>query len=289
MTTQNAVFSPSSTTTWKRCPILYQLQREGIVARALGNRELTGALGSAYAQGLHVYYRGRQAGVSVGEAPVDAALGYLKAQREAWQSEGRRMPESMEAQSAALEPRAERAVRYTLAHDPVPPTWQIVAVEESLGPEYGNARPDLVVRDDMGHVMPADHKLKLTLGRTASERSYKWERARGDWRDSDQMYHYVWSLAQRYPLAPKYIIYFLELEPRPAQRVEEFGVTLEAVRTWHANQTYAWDAMLYQQKYPVAVWRAAVHTDQFGQCEMYDWCYGAPITRDIEYTKRIRL
>jgi hypothetical protein len=284
MTTQNAVFSPSSTTTWKRCPILYQLQREGIVARALGNRELTGALGSAYAQGLHVYYRGRQAGVSVGEAPVDAALGYLKAQREAWQSEGRRMPESMEAQSAALEPRAERAVRYTLAHDPVPPTWQIVAVEESLGPEYGNARPDLVVRDDMGHVMPADHKLKLTLGRTASERSYKWERARGDWRDSDQMYHYVWSLAQRYPVAPKYVIYFLELEPRPAPRVEEFGVVSERVAAWVTAQRGAWGAMSAGVS-----WYAAVHTDQFGPCEMYDWCYGAPITRDIEYTKRIRL
>jgi hypothetical protein len=288
MITPNAVFSPSSTTTWKRCPILYQLQRQGVVARALGNRELAGALGSAYAQGLHVYYRGRQAGVSVGEAPVDAALGYLKAQREAWQSEGRRTPESMEAQSAALEPRAEKAVRYTIAHDPVPPTWQIVAVEESLGPEYGNARPDLVVQDDMGHVMPADHKLKLTLGRTASERAYKWERARGDWRDSDQMYHYVWSLAQRYPLAPKYIIYFLELEPKTAITQDDFPVTPERVAKWYAQQQGAW-ALMAQG----ASWSAGVHTDQFGQCEMYKLCEASPdaydIIQDVEYTKRIRL
>jgi hypothetical protein len=86
----NSVFSPSSTTTWKRCPVLWRLQREGIVARALGNRELAGALGSAYAQGLHVYYRGRQAGVLVGDAAVDAALGYLKAQKDLWTTEGRR-------------------------------------------------------------------------------------------------------------------------------------------------------------------------------------------------------
>jgi hypothetical protein len=170
-----------------------------------------------------------------------------------------------------------------MAHDPVPESWRIVEVEEPLV-DAGNARPDLVVEDDMGHVMPADHKLKLTLGRTASERTYKLERAKGDWRDSDQMYHYVWALSHRYPLAPKYVIYFMELEPKTNIATYEFGVSPERVEAWAAAQQRAWAQMAQG-----AQWSAAVHTDQFGLCEMYDWCYGAPITRDVEYTKRIRL
>lgn len=284
-----STFSPSATTTWKRCPVMWQLSQLGIVRRDLGKRELAAALGSAFAQAMYIYHRCRQVGAEPAGAPLDAAQGWLLAQKEAWQVEGRRLGERDTPQYESLERRLDVLVTYALSHDPLPPEWRVVAVEEPLGLEYGNARPDLVCQKPDDTLVVIDYKSTLTLGTRADERTRKLQMRLDDWRDSDQLFHYAWAVGARYETAVTHVgIVLAEVEPKPKSALHDFWVDPAQLEEWVARQRSAWVTMALHRREPGLMWRAATHADTFGRCEYYDFCYGPDATRDVEYTTRTR-
>ena len=270
-------YSPSSTTTWKRCPVLWTLGREGIVRREISKRDTAAALGAAFAQAMHVYHRCRQAGVEPGTAPLQAAEGLWRAQQAAWVSAGRVVPETQQGAVAALWGHCARLAQYVMDH-PLPPEWQVVAVDQPL-PDHGYARPDLVMRKPSGDLVVIDYKTTLTLGRTASERTRKLGYRVAEWRDSDQLYHYAWAVG-----ATHVMIVLCEVEPVLKVTMHDFWFERERIEHWARLQEAAWAAMAEHARVGGPIWRAAVHTDQFGTCEYYDWCYGAEVEREGLYT-----
>ncbi len=286
------IYSPSQTMEWLTCPVKRQLHyREKLVPRLPGKREAAGTLGQAVATGLAVYNtaRGYRAAGSDSTrdyediAKVASHIASEDASRRTAQYEyaGCIIREDDRMTWDAIPARAAKIVTKFIEKDPIPPHWRVAAVEETL-PEYGFARPDLVLERPSGGYTVVDYKVKLSLDTRYREREMR------RWRHSWQLLHYVWAAGQVYGPCSQYHICMIRLEPSFSIDLEPFEVHPEDMLKWEASARRAWAQMEAEDEGRAEPWMAAVHADNYGDCEYYGACFEAhwePALMERQYAR----
>lgn len=275
------VFSPSSTATWMRCPMLRVLSNEGWMPKYVGKAQWAALLGQGFAAGVGIYNTIRQEHERGGTPlpPRDAtsradlvkgcqesAVKMVDDRRKEMEDVGIILDDT-DGYRERLDNRVRKAVKDYIISDPIPDDWQIVDAEKDFGPKYGNARPDVVVRDTTGLAI-VDYKSKLVL------RSEYRIKTITEYANSHQQYHYAWAAREVYGEdVAKYYIGLAVLEPRWAFDLIPYPVSSESLALWHSTASSAWRTMDAQDSGNELPWMSAVHADNFGQCPMYKACF----------------
>ena len=183
---------------------------------------------------------------------------------------GARVGEWDQAQAAAIPRRVARAITAYIAEDAaerlIPASWSLLAVEHAF-PDYGYARPDLVVHDGLGPAI-VDLKTRLTLDPRWRERELM--RYRHSW----QLLHYAWAWGQYAQCrVGRYYICLVVLEPRFSVELMPYPITSEALAVWEQSAQRVWAQMAAEDQGAARPWMAAKHADEFGNCEFYDACF----------------
>lgn len=278
------VYSPSSTKTWTRCPMMRALNKEGWVPRYMAKKDWSALIGKGFAAGVGIYNNLRaeweRAGAQAPErdpikradliaACSDAAVKIIEQELADTAAAGIGMSsDDDEASRSRLEPRIRKAVSSYIATDPIPDSWRIVDVEKDFGPEYGNARADLVVMDDLNALAMLDYKSKLTLKAEYRAKTVQ------EYANSPQMFHYSWAGQSVYQKqVARYFIGLAVLEPRWAFDLLPFPVHPESVGVWLQSAQTIWRDMEDEEAGRRVPWLSSDHSDQFGQCPYYKACF----------------
>jgi len=295
------VYSPSQTSTWMRCPVLRALRHEGWTSKYVGRPFWAATLGQGFAAGVGVYNNLRKDREALGQpAPARTLSGRVTLANAAAAvaisvidqrlNEAERLGVVIDAEGVdyvkTIHTRAAKAVTAYVVSDPLPDTWRIVAVEESLGPEAGNARPDAVVRDTMGLAI-LDYKSKLTLNAQYRQKTIN------EFANGHQFLHYGHFGALKYqePI-DRYYIGLAVFEPRWAFDLLPFPLNAETQKVWFQGASVAWAAMEKEDLGLQAPWMSDRHSDQYGQCPMYKACFvhhfdAALMKQDYLLTERV--
>src|SRR3990172_898615 len=245
------VYSPSATARFSRCPLLWALDRNGWHPRVLSKRDLYAIGGRAIASGVGAYNLMTQAGDTSAieirfKRAADVMSTIFHQGIEELEASQRQLPNTAIVSEA--DEILENAKRMLGAYTAKNPTqhYHIVGVELELGPEAGNARPDLVVEDKAGDLLVIDYKSRWTT-RTGAQPGY-WENIdRLERSVSHQLLHYAYFVGQKYG--------------RPVKHV--------GICELHGT----WEVMERIEKEGVAPWMATQHADRYRLCEMYNACF----------------
>lgn len=276
------VYSPSQTATWMRCPMMRALRKEGWIPRYGQRKDWAAVLGQAFGAGVGAYNSLRQAheeqGMLMPERAPDArasfidvavgvALGVKQQRVREMVDMGLVVDEDGDAYIKVLDQRIRRAVTCYVLTDPIPDTWKIVDIESSLGEGAGNARPDLIVRDEMGLAI-VDYKSKLTLKAEYRHKTIQ------EYANGHQFLHYA-HFGREYYKEPidRYYIGLAVLEPRWAFELIPFPVHDETLKVWYQGASTAWAMMEREDAGEQVPWLSDRHSDQFGQCPYYRMCF----------------
>src|SRR5205807_6788890 len=116
-----------------------------------------------------------------------------------------------------------------IAHDPLPSNWRIVAIEKDYGEAFGNARPDLVIRNEFGLAI-VDYKTYTT------SRANK----RAEFQESHQMKHYCYfGKAAFGDSITRYYIMLLPTD-RWNPQLEPYELTQEGLDLWYQATVPMW-------------------------------------------------
>jgi len=244
-----------------------------------GPRDFARVLGAAFTAGMAFYNEWRRTAPTPAHCPsdmVDAAVqtAIFTADVELRKFEGRVIGERDEAQRTAILPRTERAVRRAIAADPIPPEWQVILVEQTLGEAYGWAKPDLVVYDPRG-IAPVDYKLKLTIrGKSPDERRWNKDQLVADFSRSWQMYHYCWALGlENKADVTHYNIALVVLEPSFSIELLPYEIDPESLRQWETFAVATW-ARMEQIENGEAIPVCGMDCgSRYGPCEFQKMCW----------------
>lgn len=275
------VYSPSSTATWMRCPMMRALGQEGWIGKYAAKKDYAATLGQGFAAGVAIYNnirfeheqggaklppRDATARASIIEACVESAKRLMDERLKEMQDIGLIMDDS-DGYVDKLAGRCTKAVSTYIATDPIPDSWRVVAAEKDFGVAYGGARADLVVRDETGLAV-VDYKSKLTL-----KAEYR-HKTISEYGNSHQMLHYAWAGGETYgePIH-KYYIGLAVLEPRWAFDLVPYPVHPESLATWLKASQRAWMDMEAEEVGDKVPWMAADHSDRFGMCQYYKACF----------------
>lgn len=258
------------------------LRAEGWTPKFGGRKDWAAVLGKSFGAGVGVYNglrreieqgggtmpaRTLQARLSLLGAAVGSADRVLNQEVAQLERIGMVVDPEGEEYLKVLSKRVKKAVTEYVTNDPIPDTWRIIEVEESLGPDAGNARPDFMVRDDMGLAV-VDLKSKLTL-----KAEYR-QKTINEYANGHQFLHYAHFGQIKYgePIE-RYYIGLAVLEPRWAFELVPFPVHAETLRVWFQGSSRAWAAMEEEDKGDALPWMSDRHSDQFGQCPYYKACF----------------
>lgn len=281
---QVKVYSPSQTATWMRCPMLRALGKAGWIPKVGAKRDIAATIGQAFAAGVGVYNnmrkdtqafkrpmpeRGGDERVQWAAACVDVALQVAHRRLEEMERIGLQL--SMTDADAhylqQVDPRIRKSVSNYVLNDPLPDEWEIVSVEESLGEEAGNSRPDLIVRDGDGLAV-VDYKTKVEL------KAQYYYKTVGQYANSHQMLHYGHFASRKFGEDfAKYYIGLAIFEPKWRFDLLPYPYNPETMATWAGTVTGAWAQMEKEDNGEAAPWMAATHEDNFGQCPYYKACF----------------
>ncbi len=279
----NKVYSPSSTTTWMRCPMMRALSREGWQPKMLAKKDWSALLGQGFAAGVGIYNNLRQEWERGGaQAPQrdaatradliracsDAAVKIVQQKTEDMLAAGLNAGDDDQGYQDKLEARIRKALASYITADPIPDSWRIVEAEKDFGEDYGNARADLVARDTNGGLVIVDYKSKLTLAAQYRNKTIQ------EYANSHQMFHYAWSGEETYsePIST-YYIGLAVLEPRWAFDLIAFPVSPESLGVWLQSARVVWGNIEREEAGQVVPWLSANHSDNFGQCPYYKACF----------------
>ena len=260
------------------------LNKEGWVPRYMAKKDWAALLGQGFAAGVGIYNNLRAEWERAGaQAPQrdaltranlinacsDAAVRIVQQKLEDITASGiGASSEDDEGYRNRLEARIRKAVSSYIATDPIPDTWTIVDAEKDFGPEYGNARADLVIKDELGALGVVDYKSKLTL--KAEWRS----KTIGEYANSHQMFHYAWAGQECYGLSiSRYFIGLAVLEPRWAFDLIPVPVHPESLQVWRESARVIWRNMEAEEAGEQVPWLSPNHSDNFGQCPYYKACF----------------
>ncbi len=284
------IFSPSQTSTFQTCPMKHHLSRtEGWRPRVLAKRDLAAIVGSAFAEGIASWNRVRgDKCLAYDQAPMaEVASGIARQSAEKaitrLTDAGCTVPTVLLPDVEYAPTVAARAVERVCANDPIPADWTIVDVERPFE-DHGNARPDLVCRDDTGALVIVDYKCAMVL-----KDGYVAERLDG-YRRSAQMYHYVWAArtvyadaeacrdemaghywAMKNATVDRYAIVLVRIEPWKVW-LQPYTVDERLLKRWADSAWTTWDRMSTPAiEGPASHWDAC--TTKFGECEFAKACW----------------
>ncbi len=273
------VYSPSATKTWERCPLLREAQRAGWHTVVHDYGDLAMIAGDAFSAGMEAHNLARMSPGEPASVPVVAAQTLFQERVEHVKASGGRFEFTAKNQEAALvmEEGLLEALAFTVENDPAPPEWQVVAVEQSLGPEAGYARPDVVYelppeceRDESGEQvgcrvvrLTRDYKFKL-----ASDKKYDTERV-NEYLASGQAHHYLHFGHSRYFNS---LIVVAKPKPRFVGLTAYLEYDGKMINRWVAGQEGKWQAMHMQETGLLPLWESEQHEDKWGRCEMWEAC-----------------
>ena len=159
-----------------------------------------------------------------------------------------------------------KVVQTYIARDPMPKTWRVVAVEESIA-EEGNLRPDMICVDESGVQVAVDFKTKVELAKV--EWKAKWlEGFSNSWQQHHQAAaigggRYVVVAVVGKPFSATWEVY-----PFTQEQGELFCMT--AQRMW--GQLQRAHEVLAQGPRPWHLPGAVIHENKYGECELLGVC-----------------
>ena len=233
------VYSPSQTTAFMDNPMYRELcYIDGWHPITLGYPDRALVAGAGFNEGALAHYRTQLGADPMDTSPGGVAEEYIKDRLARLEQQGFQWKE--DADPGDLAKSVKIAVERYIAQDPLPKEW-LVAVEPSYT-EFGNARPDIVLRSPF--LTPADVKFKQTLdedrrAQAISEYAYSW-----------QFMHYVWATAGFYgePCRNSCLI-LVRMRPFNVW-VEFFPVDPELQLIWYVSARSAWAVMAAMDGYP---------------------------------------
>lgn len=273
---------------------------EGWRPRKLAKRDAAAIVGSAFAAGIAVWNRVVNGEGSLTTTSADAAaVAQDEAERQIARllTAGCTIPSPVAADFEFAPTIAARAVERVCADDPIPADWTIVDVERPFE-EHGNARPDLVCRDEAGRLVIVDYKCAMAL-----KDAYLAERFES-YRRSPQMHHYVWAAREVYGDGPGYVDDSLTLSYRRADvtryaivlvRIEPWKVVLQPydvderiLRRWTDSAWATWERMATPSTLgPESNWEACV--TKYGPCEMTAACWDHALDPELIALDYVRI
>lgn len=267
------VYSPSQTAKFCKCPILREFEREGWIQKEVSSRDYAAALGSAFAAGVGVYNslaknRALTEPVITLRTCLDVATSVLKQRVHDWEKLGLTFSTGSEQNGLNdIYPRLEKAIKGYLAKPQLPKGWEIVSVEEDLGEEAGHARPDLIIRDEMGLAV-LDYKYRTRLPAEYRVKTLQ------EFAHTTQMMHYAHFVGQHYqePISRFYIGLAVG-EPRFLFDLVPYPVHEETLKVWYQTTQPVWKLMEETDAGERPPSMAAEHSDRFGRCPMYKACF----------------
>jgi PD-(D/E)XK nuclease superfamily len=290
------VYSPSQTVTHLRCPMLNSLSREGWRSRDQGKSLLAQIVGKAIAAGLGIYngYRkqlehtGRQIDSLTPEerqeiAKLSLAGGFsmLTTELDTMQAVGYVLAPECDPFFKSMQDRIGKSIVQYIAADPIAAAMRIIDVERSLGPKYGDCRPDLVVQERDDYIV-VDYKS------TSDFKQYYHESNLSKYANSFQLNQYTWASGETYGhVIPKYAICMIYTQPVKIF-YQEFAVKPEALTLWHQTAQSTWSVM-EQIELGMRPPMAAEHEDRFGKCQMYDACFRYLLDPDLMKSKYVNI
>jgi len=260
------------------------LHKEGWSPKYMANKDWSALLGQGFAAGVGIYNNLRQEWERAGaqapqrdataratmiQACQDAAVRIVSQKVDDLNAAGIGMSsENDETYKERMEARIRKSLSSYIASDPIPDSWRIVGVEHDFGEAYGNARADLLVRDDLGAMAVVDYKSKLTLKAEYRAKTIL------EYANSSQQLHYGWAVQETFnePVY-RYFIGLAVLEPRWAFDLIPFPIHPESLSIWLASARVIWNAMEREERGETVPWLSTKHQDQFGQCVYYKACF----------------
>lgn len=231
-------YSPTQTSSFMECPVNRDLHKAGWVSSVYTYRESAMFAGSAMNDGMVIWYRGRNLlpKVQLIDSCVHAMQEKLRIELKHTAELGITWKDDVSAQLVTLPDRMEKCIRKLLVNDPIPSTWQIME-HEPRWKEYGNCRPDIIVKTDTGKIFPIDFKFKIQLDKekrshALSEYAYSW-----------QMMHYAWATAQRYECEVKTHGVFLITAAPFHGEPQYFPIDPQLMHLWFESAQSVWAVM----------------------------------------------
>lgn len=255
-----SVYSPSQTAVFKECPLSWWLRYNSrYVPRTYNQKEIAGAVGSAFSTYQEYIDKGHDAALEIGREDLVRMLADLDATRE--------LSERAVNYKMTAEGRYEKFCELYQREPKIPRSWTMFDRERSFL-EHGNCRVDSMYETSMGELGVLDFK---TRGRIQANQR---DKARRDFATSDQMYHYCWAASEVYgqPIT-QFSILILTLEPKPWIDLWQYRVRDEFMKVWIAGRRQDWwdmDQIKAGNRTPTP---ASVHENKFGQCQYYDVCF----------------
>lgn len=255
-----------------------QLRREGWVRKVLQKRDLAGIVGTAFAAGAGAYHTLRMNHEEGGQPLADlnkvkagaAAMGIadriLHQHLERIERDGFIVNATDDLYLTQMPTRVQKAVAKYVQNDPLLPTWKIVSVEQEL-PEHGGARPDLIVRDDLGLAV-VDLKSKVELRQQWKAKTV------ADYQNHDQMFHYAWAVGEAYgEPVQRYYIALVVFEPTFSVELLPNEINQETLSVWLQGRRRVWDLMAQEDRGDAVPFMSDKHADNFGRCDYEEACF----------------
>src|SRR6266581_5484285 len=257
MDEMSKIFSPSQTERAMSCPMKSALHNEGWRTRKTGPALLPAEVGKAIAAGLGVYNNirkgiessGRQIDtidaklkVDYAKTAMDVGYTFLSRGMEEIEKLGYILGGASGDYVSTIKDRIGKSITSYVSNDPLSPKWRIVDVERTYGPEYGNARPDLVIEDDFGLAV-VDYKTRSNPGR-----SYGFKKMDDDYSESHQMKHYCHFGKSVYnrPVQRFYICQIVTTDGKVTLKPYEYSP--EALDLWYQATIPFWQYMEQVEK-----------------------------------------
>lgn len=276
---ENKIFSPSAIKTFAECPMLYELQYVDRYELRQANRPWHGkTAGDAFSVGVAAVHSYLKAGLPVNvETVVKQTLGQHTLNINNFLDAGG-IVERADVDNVQRD--LERAIRRYCVDHPFT-NWRITEVEKCLGPEYGNARPDLIGYDQHAILSVADIKFKRNLA--TDYRNSTIEEYRYDW----QFLHYAWAMQEYYQQPVNVYLALVVLNPSWHCQLYEF-VYDETIIRMTKQSVERWSEQMSQQL-AAGPPLGASHSTKYGPCPFIDMCFKYKFDPELAKEKYIQI
>jgi hypothetical protein len=196
------------------------------------------------------------------------------------EASGRILQMDDDAYITAMRDRIGKGLSKFIQNEPIPAAWRVVDVERAF-PDHGNARPDLIVRDDLGLAV-VDWKTKVEL------KTFYKSKTLQEYTNSFQQYHYAWAGGEVYgELVHRYYIGLVMIEPFAVELVP-YEINPETLELWKQSSGQVWADMAGEDRGERLPWLSDKHADNFGQCDYYDACFNYRFDEELMRQKYVK-
>lgn len=256
------IFSPSQTTNFLTCPMLWSLSRQGWRSKTFNKATLYAVRGSAVSSGLET--------LTVTGSLDSALVSVEKAVSEEWDKNKIDKREFVEFKSLPLSQKeiTTQSNALVTAYAASPITVFEVLHSEYTFKNHGYARADLIGKLNNGSILPVDFKVKDQPVQKFYEYTTKQE-----FKYSWQMYHYCLAVSAEFNTdCLQFGIVILWYDKKPKIEYVPFHITPVRFKLWYKSAIEVWARMEAMETGQVALHEVAEHRTKFGPCEFTKAC-----------------